>query len=83
MSETVQGEVTAAAAATGSNDPEVALAAVAALRGLVEVLEALNVEHARAEGWSWEAIATRLGVTKQAVHKKYAGRRFGLGRRSG
>ncbi len=64
MSERVQGEVTAAAAATGSKDPEVALAAVAALRGLVEVLEALNVENARAKGWSWEAIAARLGVTK-------------------
>jgi hypothetical protein len=83
MNETAQGEVTAVAAATGSKDPEVALAAVAALRGLVEVLEALNVENARAKGWSWEAIAVRLGVTKQAVHKKYAGRRFRLGRRSG
>lgn len=82
MDETVVSEVTAVAAAASSKDPEVALAAVAALRGLVEVLEALNVEHARANGWSWEAIATRLGVTKQAVHKKYAGRRFRLGRGS-
>jgi hypothetical protein len=82
MDETAVREVTAVAAATGSRDPEVALAAVAALRGLVEVLETLNVEHARAEGWSWEAIATKLGVTKQAVHKKYASRRFRLGRRS-
>jgi hypothetical protein len=82
MDETAQGEVTAVAAATGSKDPEVALAAVAALRGLVEVLEALNVENARAKGWSWEAIAVRLGVTKQAVHKKYAGRRFRFGRGS-
>lgn len=82
MSETARSKVTAVAAATGSKDPEVALAAVAALRGLVEVLEALNVENARAEGWSWEAIATKLGVTKQAVHKKYASGRFRLGRRS-
>jgi hypothetical protein len=82
MGETAAAEVTAVAAATGSEDPEVALAAVAALRGLVEVLEALNVEHARAQGWSWEAIASRLGVTKQAVHKKYAGGRFRLGRGS-
>ncbi len=51
-------------------------------RGLtfVEVLEAVQVENARAKGWSWQAIAARLGVTKQAVHKKYAGRRFGFGR---
>jgi hypothetical protein len=53
---------------------------VAALRGLVEVLEALQVERARALGWSWPRIAARLGVTKQAVHKKYAGRRLRLGR---
>ena len=52
------------------------LAAVAALRGLLEVLETLQVENARAKGWSWQQIAARLGVTKQAVHKKYAGRRF-------
>ena len=68
------------AAATGSQDPEVGLAAVAALRGLVEVLEALQVENARAKGWSWQRIAARLGVTQQAVHHKYAGRRFLFGR---
>jgi hypothetical protein len=76
MDETVRGEVTAVAVATGSQDPEVGLAAVATLRGLVEVLEAVQVERARAKGWSWQEIAARLGVTKQAVHKKYAGRRF-------
>lgn len=36
-------------AATGP-DPEAGLAAVVALRGLVEVLEALQVDHARAQG---------------------------------
>jgi ribosome-binding protein aMBF1 (putative translation factor) len=76
MGETAASEVTTAAAATSSQDPEVGLAAVAALRGLVEVVEALQVENARAKGWSWQQIAARLGVTKQAVHKKYAGRRF-------
>ena len=80
MSETASDEVTAVAAATGSQDPEVGLAAVAALRGLVEVLEALQVENARARGWSWQQIAARLGVSKQAVHKKYAGRRLGFRR---
>lgn len=61
-------------AATG-RDPEVGLAAVVALRGLVEVLEALQVDHARAQGWSWRDIARRLGVSKQAVHYKH-GLRF-------
>jgi hypothetical protein len=53
-------------------DPEVGFAAVVALRGLVEVLEALQVDNARARGWSWRDIARRLGVTKQAVHYKHA-----------
>ncbi|HKQ01996.1 MAG TPA: hypothetical protein VJ735_16860 [Actinomycetes bacterium] len=74
------GEVTQVAAATGSQDPEIGLTAVAALRGLVEVLEALQVENARVKGWSWQQIAAKLGVTKQAVHYKYAGRRFGFRR---
>jgi hypothetical protein len=80
MGEAASSEVTEVAAATGSRDPEVGLAAVAALRGLVEVLEALQVENARAKGWSWQHIAARLGVTKQAVHKKYGGRRFSFRR---
>ena len=58
-------------AATGP-DPEAGLAAVVALRGLLEVLEALQVDNARALGWSWRDIARRLGVTKQAVHYKHA-----------
>ena len=59
-----------------SNDPDVGLRAVAALRVLAERLEMLQVENARTLGWSWQDIATRLGVTKQTVHRKY-GRRVG------
>ena len=59
-----------------SNDPEVGLRAVAALRALTERLEVLQVENARQLGWSWQDIASRLGVTKQTVHRKY-GRRIG------
>ncbi len=65
--------------AAGSTDPSVGLAAVAALRRLVEQLESLQVDHARGLGWSWQQIAERLGVSKQAVHKKHA--RRGLRRR--
>ena len=54
-----------------SNDPEVGLRAVAALRALTERLEVLQVENARELGWSWQDIAVRLGVTKQTVHRKY------------
>jgi hypothetical protein len=61
-------------AATSSRDPEVGLRAVAALHGLLEVVEALQVDNARAQGWSWQDIASRLGVTKQAVHQKHGPR---------
>jgi predicted transcriptional regulator len=48
--------------------------AVAALRRLLERLERVHVENARRAGRSWQEIADELGVTKQAVHKKYATR---------
>ncbi len=54
-----------------SKDPAVGLRAVASLRRLLESLEALHVDHARAQGWSWQEIAAALGVTKQTVHRKY------------
>jgi DNA-binding NarL/FixJ family response regulator len=59
-----------------SDDPDVGLRAVAALRTLAESLELLQVERARERGWSWQEIATRLGVSKQTVHRKH-GRRIG------
>ena len=66
-------EATKLAGAAGSKDPAVGLQAVGALRTLLESLEALQVENARDKGWSWEQIASVLGVSKQAVHKKHAG----------
>ncbi len=57
-----------------SHDPAVGLRAVAALRRLTEQLEDLQVQSARRQGWSWSAIAAAVGVSKQAVHKKHAGR---------
>ena len=54
-----------------SQDPEVGLRAVDALRTLAERLELLQVQNARDLGWSWQDIARRLGVTKQTVHRKY------------
>jgi ribosome-binding protein aMBF1 (putative translation factor) len=57
-----------------SQDPAVGLRAVAALRRLTDQLERLQVDSARAQGWSWSDIAAEIGVSKQAVHKKHAGR---------
>jgi hypothetical protein len=67
-------EATDLAAAAGSTDPRVGLRAVLALRRLLESLECLQVDNARRAGWSWQEIADSLGVTRQAVHKKHAGR---------
>lgn len=61
--------------AVDSRDPAVGLAAVAALRDLVEELEELHVDNARSLGWSWQAIAEALGITRQSVHKKHHVRR--------
>jgi hypothetical protein len=57
--------------AATSDEPEIGLTAVVALRQLLEVLEELQVSHARQLGWSWRDIARRLGVSKQAVHYKH------------
>ncbi len=68
-------EATELASDTASRDPRVGLQAVRALRRLLEKLEAIQVRNAREQDWSWQEIAAELGVTKQAVHQKYAGPR--------
>lgn len=50
------------------------LAGVVALRRLADQLEDTLVERAMREGWTWPQVAEALGVTRQAVHKKHAGR---------
>ena len=69
------------AAAAGSRDPATGLTAVRSLRTLVERREPLQVQNARGQGWTWEQIAQLLGVSRQAVHKKYARGRGPLRRR--
>lgn len=61
------------------DDPVRALAALAELRRQVERQEEVVVRRARVRGLSWAAIATLLGVSRQAVHRKYTGTRFGRG----
>lgn len=67
-------EVSDAMDAALNRDPVVGLRAVAALRRLADRLEALQVTNARAHGWSWDEIGAALGVSRQAVHKRYARR---------
>jgi hypothetical protein len=71
-------QVALAEAASGP-DPAPGLRAARALRELAERLEALQVRNAREHGWSWQEIAVFLGVSKQAVHKKYSGLLSGVG----
>ncbi|SEB96647.1 hypothetical protein SAMN04489806_2250 [Paramicrobacterium humi] len=54
-----------------SDDPITALRAIAKLRGEIDRVEAAAVRRARNANASWQLIALALGVSKQAVHKKY------------
>lgn len=64
-------------------DPRIGLGAVVDLRRLADRLEAAEVERAIRDGWTWDRIAEALGVTRQAVHKKYAKRVAAAGARTG
>jgi hypothetical protein len=59
-------------------DPADGLAAVSALRRLADQIEDAEVERALRDGWTWAEVAEALGVTRQAVHKKHAGRLKGV-----
>ncbi|MFC8190490.1 hypothetical protein ACFUMH_02370 [Cellulomonas sp. NPDC057328] len=63
-----------AVAAGDTSDPLTGLRAVSSLRVLVESYELRQVEAALRAGMSWQEVADALGVTRQAVHKKYAKR---------
>jgi Homeodomain-like domain len=54
-----------------SAEPAAGLGAVRALQRMQERLEAIHVANARAHGWSWQAIADALEVSRQAVYQKY------------
>jgi DNA invertase Pin-like site-specific DNA recombinase len=55
----------------GSNDPITALRAIKAMRSELDRVEAVAVRRARNANASWQYIAIALGVSRQAVHKKY------------
>ncbi|RWZ68769.1 hypothetical protein ELQ92_04455 [Labedella populi] len=59
------------AADAGSNDPLKSLRAIAALRRELDRVEAVAIRRARNTGASWQLVAMCLGVSRQAVHKKY------------
>jgi hypothetical protein len=60
--------------AADTSDPRAGLRAVASLRVLADALELRQVEAGLRAGMSWQQVADALGVSRQAVHKKYAKR---------
>jgi DNA-directed RNA polymerase specialized sigma24 family protein len=67
-------DVVRIALATDDDDPRAALAAARELRRAADRTEAAVVRRARVGGLAWAEIAEALGVSRQAVHRKY-GRR--------
>lgn len=65
------GTMATLAGEAGSNDPIAALRAIAKLRKEIDQVEAIAVRRARNANAPWQLIALALGVSKQAVHKKY------------
>ncbi|WP_412148355.1 hypothetical protein [Curtobacterium flaccumfaciens] len=63
--------ITGLAAGASGDDPFSALANVRELRRELDRTEELAARRARTAGASWQEIATLLGVSRQAVHKKY------------
>ena len=48
------------------------MAAVVEMRRLLDELETVHVANAVRDGWSWQRIADRLAITRQAAHHRHA-----------
>jgi DNA-directed RNA polymerase specialized sigma24 family protein len=69
VTEQEENAVTVASAESG--DPRALLRRIAQQRAELDRAESLSVRRARNSGLTWQEIAAVLGVTKQAVHKRY------------
>ncbi|MFG6280070.1 AsnC family protein [Microbacterium sp. 5K110] len=56
---------------TGDDEPLAELRRLQAVRQEIARVEEAQVRRARLRGHSWVSIASALGVSKQAAHKKY------------
>lgn len=68
---------TMGAEADRPEDPLTALRRVAKQKAVLDREEYYEVMRAREAGVSWAGIATILGVSKQAVHRRFRGRSAG------
>lgn len=62
---------------TEGRDALDALEDLATLEGFVDDFAQARVDDARAAGASWSQIADRLGVTRQAAHKRFGVKQSG------
>ena len=62
-------------AGSEDDEPLTALRALAELERKIAREEAVQVRRARNAGHPWAAIAASLGVSRQAVHRRYANSR--------
>lgn len=60
--------------AADGDDPRHGLRVAAETRRMAERQQDAAVRRARVAGLTWAEIATYLGVSKQAAHRKYRGR---------
>jgi len=68
--------LTAIAGRFDDEDPLQVLRAIVELNKEVGRREAVAVRRARMKGLTWSEIAQAMGVSRQAVHRKYGGSRF-------
>ena len=61
-----------AAAAASADDPREALRRIAALRGALDAFERAEVARALADGASFAAVGRELGISREAVHRRFA-----------